>query len=132
MFDGTTFRQPNVTVLPPQPPEHGGDPQRIHIMIEIVQRQPQRRGYRFDTVTLALLIIALLAALAGCTAAQAQPTSRQSYRQGFVTRYQSDNGWIGNSYEQGGTTFSEFTGPHGETQHCRSWRQGWQTFTECD
>lgn len=33
----------------------------------------------------------------------------------------------GQSYGQGFTT-----GPHGEQQHCRSWQQGWQTFTECD
>jgi hypothetical protein len=57
-FDSTTFRQPHVTVLPPQPHEpleRGGRPQRIVINIEIVQRQaPQpatRRGYRFGTLT---------------------------------------------------------------------------------
>ena len=45
-FDSTTFCQPTVTVLSPQPPERGGGPQRIQLLIEIVQRpQPaQRRG----------------------------------------------------------------------------------------
>ena len=111
--------------------------QRIHVQIEIVQRQPpQRRGYRFGTVTLMLLILAMLGALAGCTQAMAQPSSWQSHREGFMTRYQGndrDGGqWTGNSFKQGFTTFSEFNGPHGESTRCRSWQQGWQTFTECD
>jgi hypothetical protein len=97
---------------------------------------PQRRGYRFGTLTLTLLIVALFAALAGCTAAHAQPTSWQSYRDGFVTRYQgndqSGGQWTGTSYRQGFTTYLDANGPNGESKHCRSWQQGWQTFTECD
>ncbi len=105
-FDNTTLRQPKVTILPPQPPERGGGPRRIHVQIEFVNRcsqTPHRRGYRFGTFTLALLIIALLAGLAGCTAAHAQPTSWQSYREGFITRYQGNDrdgrSWTGSSYK---------------------------------
>ena len=107
-------------------------------MIEIVDRRAQQRprGYRFGTLTLALLILALLAALAGCTAAHAQPSSWQSHREGFMTRYQGTDGqggqWTGSSYQQGFMTYFDANGPHGETQHCRSWQQGWQTITECD
>jgi hypothetical protein len=120
-FDNTTFK-PRVTVLPPtppQPPERGGRPQRIRIEIEIVQRQaPQRAtgGYRFSTLALWLIAIGVLVALlGGCTAAHAQPTSRQSYRDGFMTRYQGndrDGGqWTGTSYRQGFVTYFDATGP---------------------
>ena len=59
-FDSTTFRQPTVTVLPPQPPERGGGPRRIHVRSRSSNGgpTPQRRGYRFGTVTMTLLIIA--------------------------------------------------------------------------
>jgi hypothetical protein len=136
-FDATGLRRPAVTVLPPTPPERGGGPQRIHIEIEIVDRRQQspRRGYRFGTMTLWLLLLAVALALFGCTA-QAQPTSWQSYREGFVTRHQGtdDQGgqWTGTSYRQGFTTYFDADGPHGEQRHCRSWQQDWQTLTECN
>ena len=103
-----SFRQPRVTVLPPQPPERGGGPRRIHVQIEFVDRRsqtPHRRGYRFGTFTLALLIIVMLATLAGCTAAHAQSglSSWQSYRGRFMTRYQGNDragrSWTGSSYK---------------------------------
>jgi hypothetical protein len=73
-FDTTKLRQPTVTVLPPAPPERGGGPQRVHIEIVITdQRAPPRRGYRFGTLTLWLLVLALALALFGCTA-HAQPS----------------------------------------------------------
>jgi hypothetical protein len=112
----------------------------VRIDIELVQRRPPQRatggGYRFGTLTLALLIIGLLVALAGCAAAHAQPSSWTSHRDGYLTRYQGTdrNGepWTGTSHESGFTTYFDANGPHGEQQHCRSWQQGWQQFTECD
>jgi hypothetical protein len=139
-FDSTTFRD-RVHTVPPTPPERDGRPLRIVVNIEIIERRrqpPQRAtgGYRFGTVTLTLLIVALLLALAGCMPAHAQPSSWQSYREGFMTRYQGSdsNGepWTGTSYQSGFMTYFDANGPHGETQHCRSWQQGWQTITECD
>jgi hypothetical protein len=53
-----------------------------------------------------------------------------------MTRYQGTDrdgrSWSGTSYKQGFTTYSDFAGPDGQMQRCRSWKQGWQTFTECD
>jgi hypothetical protein len=64
-----------------------------------------------------------------------QPSSMQSHRDRFVTRYQGADrdgrSWSGTSYKQGFTTYFSASGPHGVQQHCRSW-QGWQTFTESD
>jgi hypothetical protein len=80
--------------------------------------------------TLWLLVLLLLAALA-----HAQPTQWQSYREGFLTRYQGTDAqggsWTGMSYQQGATSYFDASGPDGQQQHCRSWQQGWQTFTEC-
>ena len=80
-----------------------------------------------------LVVFGIGALLAG-TAAQAQPSSWQSHRDGYLTRYQGtdSNGepWTGTSYQSGFTT--DANGPHGEQQHCRSWQQGWQTINECD
>ena len=131
-FDTTTIRRPTVTVLPPSPPERGDGPRRIVINIEIVDgRKTVSQRYRFGAFTLWLLALLLLAALA-----HAQPTTWQSYQQGFMTRYQGTDAqggqWTGSSYKQGFTTYFDATGPHGEHQRCRSWQQGWQTFTECD
>ena len=86
-FDSTTFRQPAVTILPPQSPERGGGPRRIHIEIQIIDRRaqtPQRRGYRIGSLTLLALCLAL--ALFGSRPRAA--SSWQSYREGFVTRHQ--------------------------------------------
>jgi hypothetical protein len=136
-FDATSLRRPTVTVLPPTPPERGGGPQRIRIEIEIVDRRapPPPCGYRFGTVILWLLLLAVAFALFGSTA-QAQPSSWKSYQEGFVTRYQGTDAqggqWTGNSYELFGTRHYEFNGPHGASRHCRSWQQDWQTTTECD
>jgi hypothetical protein len=66
-FDNTTLRQPNITVLPPTPPDRDGGPRRIHIEIEIIDRraQPRPRGYRFGTLTLWLLLVGLALAMFG-------------------------------------------------------------------
>jgi hypothetical protein len=62
------------------------------------------------------------------------PSSWQSYREGFVTRHHgndhSGGQWTGTSYKQCFTTYFDATGPNGQSQHCRSWQQKWQTFTE--
>ena len=90
-----------------------------------------RRGYRFGTLTLWLILLLLLAALA-----HAQPTQWQSYREGFVTRYQGTDHrggtWTGSTYKQGFTTYSDFYGPHGEAQHCRSYELSGTVHTDCD
>jgi len=65
-FDDT-LRGSRVTIAPPTPPERGG-PQRIHVMIEIVDRRqaPQRRrDYALGMVILTLAIIGLLGLLGG-------------------------------------------------------------------
>jgi hypothetical protein len=139
-FDPTGLRRSTVTVLPPTPPERSdrGGPHRVHVVIEIIDQRPrqQPRGYRFGTLTLWVLVIALLAALAGCTAAQAQPTSWQSYQQGFTRQYQGTDAaggqWTGTSYRQGFTTYFDGYGPHGEQQHCRSYELSGTVHTECD
>ena len=89
-----------------------------------------RRGYRFGTLTLWLILLLLLAALA-----HAQPTQWQSYESGGTRYYQGTDryggSWAGMSYQQGFTSYFDASGPDGQQQHCRSWQQGWQTFTEC-
>ena len=44
--------------------------------------------------------------------------------EGFVTQYRGvDAGggrWAGSSYEQGGTIYSQWSGPHGRVKHCRT------------
>ena len=88
---------------------------------------PKRPG-RLVWWLLALLLFAL--------AAHAQPTQWQSYREGFITRYSGPDAqggqWTGSSYKQWGSTFSEFHGPHGETEHCRSYELSGTTHMECD
>ena len=80
--------------------------------------------------TLILVVLLLLAALV-----HAQPTSWQSYRDGFITRYSGTdaNGgkWTGSSYEQWGTRFYEFTGPDGRTQRCSAYELPGARQTEC-
>jgi hypothetical protein len=137
-FDTTKLRQPTVTVpgrvtvLPPTPPERSDGPRRVHIQIEIVDRRTPPRRRRSSIGVWWWLLLFLLLALA----AHAQPTQWQSYREGFVTRYQGTDAqggtWTGQSYKQGFTTYSDFYGPHGETQHCQSYKLGGQTITSCD
>jgi hypothetical protein len=89
-----------------------------------------QRGYRLGALTLWLLVLLLLAALA-----HAQPTNWQSYQLGPTTYYSGTdaNGgqWTGKSYEQWGTRFYEFTGPGGQTQHCRAYALPGVRNTEC-
>jgi hypothetical protein len=77
----------------------------------------------------------LLLFLPFALAAHAQPTHWEGYQIGPTTYYSgtdaSGGQWTAKSYEQWGTTFSEFDGPRGQKQHCRSWQQSGQTNTEC-
>jgi hypothetical protein len=135
-FDPTKLRHPTVTILPPTPPERGdrGGPQRVHVVIEIVDcrvsgKVARNGGYRFGSFTFWLLVLLLLAA-------HAQSSQWQSYPEGFVTRHQGTDAqggqWTGSSYKQDFTTYSDFYGPHGEAQHCRSYVLSGTVHTECD
>lgn len=105
------------------------------VNIGILQQRPTPRNHRvasaFSTLLWFLLALQLLGALA-----HGQPTNWSTYQIGPTTYYSGTdaNGgqWTGTSYEQWGTTFYEVKGPGGQSQHCRSWRQGGQTKTECD
>lgn len=110
-FDTTKLRQPVVTVLPAtrsEAADHNGSMCRSRSCNGSRHSAPQAaigsaRPY------LTLLVIVLLAALLGCAQAHAQPSSWQSYREGFMTLYQGtdrDGGqWTGSSYKQGFTTY---------------------------
>jgi hypothetical protein len=114
---------------PPQPPERGGDaPRRIHVMIEIVERRPPaKRRHRFGTLTLVLLIIIMLAALAGCTVAHAQTNGPMRYE-----HWQDTNGWHGEVRRQGRTTDWTDYGPNGQQRHCHTYYVGDQPITSCN
>ena len=129
-------------MTPPPPPVPPADPPRqprVHVAVEIVHRKPARprSNLRDMAIMLWLLVIAILvvAWLTGGIA-HAQPSSWQSYPEGFMTRYQGTDAaggsWTGTSYRQGFTTYFDANGPHGESRRCRSWEQSWQTITECD
>jgi hypothetical protein len=96
----------------------------------IDRRAPPRPRYRFGIVTLRVLAPLLLAA-----AAQAQPTTWQTYPDGSITRYRGTDArggqWTGSSYEQWGMRFYEFTGPDGQTQHCRAYALPGARQAEC-
>jgi hypothetical protein len=87
------------------------------------------------SVAFSQALISLLLFLLPIFAAHAQPTSWQSYQEGFITYYQGTdaNGgrWTGSSYEQWGLRFYEFTGPDGQTQHCRAYSLPGARNTEC-
>ena len=93
-------------------------------------RAPLWLCYRFGPLTVWLLALLLLAALA-----HAQPTSWQSHQEGSITRYQGTdaNGgqWTGSSYEQWGKRFYEFTGPDGQTQRCSAYALPGARNAEC-
>jgi hypothetical protein len=135
-FDTTGRRQPTITVLPPQPPERGGPPLRIHVQIELVDRRPPGgwRRPRFGVLKL-LLVLILLVAIFGCSA-HAQPTSWSSYPFGSGTNYSGTDArggeWSGRSYDMGGTTFFDADGPDGQHRHCQSYELGSVTRTTCD
>jgi hypothetical protein len=80
------------------------------VNIEIVERRPmtQARRYHLDTATLWSLALLLLTSLA-----HAQPTYWDSYQRGSTTYYSGT--------DANGMRFFEFTGPDGQTQHCRSY-----------
>jgi hypothetical protein len=65
--------------------------------------------YRFGTLTLALLIIVMLARSPAARPPMRRPLYGQSHQDGFMTRYQGtdrDGGqWTGTSYQQGFTTY---------------------------
>jgi hypothetical protein len=102
------------------------------VNIEIVERRPitQARRYHLGTITVWLLALLLLASLA-----HAQPTYWDSYQRGSTTYYSGTdaNGghWTGKSDLHWGMRFFEFTGPDGQTQHCRSYELPGARHAEC-
>jgi hypothetical protein len=72
------------------------------------------------------LLLALL--LFAGVAAHAQPANWLSRTQGIDTQ---GGQWPGTGYRQGDTVYSDFVGPRGWRQHCRGWRVGSWTFTDC-
>lgn len=113
---------------PPWPP-------RIHIQIEIDGRQTKPPPQRSGIATFIAFIVLVVIALALCRCAAAQPTSWQSYRQGFSTIYQGSDAqgrtWTGRGYQQGFTTYGDFNGPNGETLHCATYELSGTTHTSC-
>jgi hypothetical protein len=88
------------------------------------------RGYRFGTLALWLLVLLPLASLA-----HAQPANWMSYQQGGTRYYQGTDiqggQWTGSSFKHGTTTYSDFTGPDGQHQHCTIYRLSSETFADC-
>jgi hypothetical protein len=135
-FDATHLRRPaHMVHLPPVMPEGGGGgPRRIHVQIEIIDRRsPPTPLPRVELLKLLVALI-LLVAIFGC-AAHAQPTSWQSYPFGSGRNYTGTDArggqWSARSYQNGGTTYFDATGPDGRNQHCQSYELGSQTITEC-
>jgi hypothetical protein len=105
-------------------PSHGGGgPRRIRT--EIVGRRSQPRP-RSHLGLLWWLSLALL--LFAGVAAHAQTANWLSRTQGIDTQ---GGQWPGTGYRQGDTVYSDFVGPRGQRQHCRSWRVASRTFTDC-
>jgi hypothetical protein len=129
-FDATTFRQPTVRILPPQPPERGRGPQRIHIEIEIIDRraQPVQRP-RIGGLQLVLLLI-LLAMLFG--RGHAQPTNWQSHQLGSTHYYEGSdqNGGQWNGSIGSASRPLRRRGTSGQRQHCERYRLGSTTYTD--
>lgn len=87
---------------------------------------PRRRNV--VSFVMAALLVVLLAVLVAVSWARAETITTR--RDGFLTRSQGD-GWSAESYDQGSTTHTTITTP-GKTTTCRTWKQGWQQFTQCD
>lgn len=111
---------------PPTPPERGGGNPRIRVEIEINQRPPQRRPATGRWVVAAIIWAVVLSLFAMAHAEQ-----WRSHRDGFLTRSESDQGDRATTYRQGFEALTTIDRADGSTQRCRSWQQGWQTFTEC-
>jgi hypothetical protein len=115
------LKRSDVVALPPAPPDGGGGPRRVRI--EIIGRRSQPRP-RSRLGLLWWLLLALL--LFAGVAAHAQTASWLSRTQGIDAQ-----GGPATGYRQGDTVYSDFVGPRGQRQHCRSWRVGSRTFTDC-
>ena len=117
------LKRSDVVALPPAPPDGGGGPRRIRI--EIVGRRSQPHP-RSRLCLLWWLLLALL--LFAGVAAHARTANWLSRMQGIDAQ---GGRWLGTGYRQGDTVYSDFVGPRGQRQHCRSWRVGSRTFTDC-
>lgn len=117
--------------IPPPPPEPPRPP-KVTVNIEIVHRQPQKakpRSGLSNAVIIWIIAFGLILLAIANGHAQERWTS---YRQGWQTFHQGDDGSTGRSYKQGFTTYTDMQLPDGSTSHCRSYKQGWQTITECN
>jgi hypothetical protein len=121
---------PETGAPPPTPPERPGGRPVIRVEIEINQGGVARvkPGYSGRVVLAAVIWVIVLLILA--TLARAETwTSR---RDGFMTRYQSDDGGTAQSYQQGFMTYYDQTLPDGSVRHCESYQQGFQTVLRCN
>lgn len=132
-IDREVFREVGVDHPSPPPQEPPREPPRgprVRVEIEIIEhRQGRPRAVRSGISVFWWLLLGLM--LLGAVA-HAQPTQWRSYKQGFLTMHEGNNGWSGRSYDQGFMRYTDMNGPDGTTLHCRSYKQDWQVITECD
>jgi hypothetical protein len=98
-------------------------PQRIEIVIEHIQRNPPPRSVGRMLFILAaevVVVVAVLLALATNTHAEEQRP----------LHFQLDDKVEVETHRQGFTEYSTIRRGT-DTTTCRTWKQGWQTFTEC-
>jgi hypothetical protein len=115
---------------PPEPPKEPPRPPRVHVDIEIVDRRYAAPPARKPGGALKWLVAFGL--IAAAIVGTAHGETWTSHKEGFMTRYQSDQGASGSSYKQGFMTYYDMNLPDGSTRHCHSYKQGWQTIMECD
>jgi hypothetical protein len=106
----------------PDEPDPNKEPPPLRMRGGVASRDGRRGSVIVMRVVLMLAALAVLPLRAETV---------RSHGEGFVTRYQSNGGWTGQSYGAGFDDYSEFTDRDGATLHCRTSRQGWQTITEC-
>jgi hypothetical protein len=118
-FDNATkLREPNVTVLPPIPPERGGGPRRVHVVIEIVdQRRPSFTPVNTRLIGW-LIVLLLLASLAH---------AQQTYE-----HWQDTNGTHGEIRREGDATTWTTYDRDGHQHTCHRYFVGDQPQTSCN
>jgi hypothetical protein len=118
------LRRPGrLTSLPPvviDPPERGGGPQRIHIIIDVHLPVPPRPQPRLWPWPFWLVLAGILIAAS-------------AHAQGIhYDHWTSTDGWHGETMTQGDRIETRDYGPHGERHTCRSYMVGTQRDTSCD
>jgi hypothetical protein len=109
-FDPIKLRDPRTTVLPPTPPDPGGDPRRVQIEISIIDRRgsvPRRRPFGLIGWLIVLLLLAL--------AVHAQPIAYEHYQ---------GRNWHGETFRQGTVEDTRIYHNDRRQQHCHSYTVG--------